>query len=80
MEDNYTYDESEAFYMGERELTILKRRFKDYVENVVKNETNEQSRKALIKTGVLTRNGNVKKELSLSAHELRLPAKIKLHH
>ncbi|MCL2048898.1 MAG: hypothetical protein FWG87_09240 [Defluviitaleaceae bacterium] len=45
--------------MGERELAELIKEMEDYVENVVKNETKEESRAALIRTGILTEDGEV---------------------
>jgi len=47
------------FYMGEREIYELTNRMKKYVDEFVANETPEESRKHLIRMGVLDDNGDV---------------------
>ena len=59
---SYYKKEREEFFMGERDLTKLISNFEKYVAEVKKTETKEQSRAILRKTGVLTKNGNVKRE------------------
>ena len=48
--------------MSECDLDKQVSKFEKYVAEVKKSETPEQSRVALIRTGILTKNGNVKSE------------------
>lgn len=52
----------EVFYMGELALKNYIKDFNKYVAEAKKTETKEESREALIRTGVLDKKGNVKKE------------------
>lgn len=47
--------------MGERELERYISNLNKYVATVKKSETKEQSRAALVRTGVLDKQGNVRK-------------------
>jgi len=48
--------------MSERELNNLITDYKKYVDEKVKTETKEESREALIRTGILDKTGNVSEQ------------------
>ena len=48
--------------MGERELNKYIEDFNKYVAKIKTSETKEQSRKILIKTGILNSKGSINKE------------------
>ena len=45
--------------MSDREVAERIKRMEDYLENVVKHETREESRAALVRIGILTEDGEV---------------------
>lgn len=65
MNGNYTNDKNkrEGYYMGEKDLLKYIAELTTYVAKIKETETKEESREALIRTGVLDSNGNIRKEL-----------------